>query len=415
MKGFLLGFVLCALIGVGLYFFKVIDFLHPPEGPKPSPKLELSQTQPIKTEPETTSAPPEEVRSQPKSTPKKTPPETSKADPIPLSAKVLQLSDKGGTAPISVSVTGPTELTNLREGSVHPLFGCGFMIDWGDGSKGHWEDGDSCALNLSHTYNTSGTYLVTAKLWHPDATKSPVIDWKGQESVLVLPGTDGDGTSEVTLETQDFKSVYGYESFPEIVMHVKTLRPSRVEIKLINRDSDVILRQTHPVSYEGEVRTRLLGNLNKPLYLEKLLKNKNDFKIVVDLISQNKILSSDESDWFALIGKIETPSINDRFTFKSKGKNTIELFYNAYHPTCLKYKVDWGDNSKNTRDDYAQADISKEGCRLKSTIIPLGSHTYTTPGDYTIRFYANEFDLERAVDDLVAYIEKTITITPLNE
>ena len=96
----------------------------------------------------------------------------------------LVLTASSGTAPLNAQVRGPSVLTSLRYKTAQPDTGCGFDIDWGDGSS----LSGTCSDNLFHTYYVPGVYQVEASVWRPIPGGEPITDWKGKTEVRVAQG-----------------------------------------------------------------------------------------------------------------------------------------------------------------------------------------------------------------------------------
>src|SRR6185437_8444481 len=84
------------------------------------------------------------------------------------------------SSPRSARITGPKRLTDLGKGTYSKWVGCSYSIDWGDGSfSPSGPVGADCALGLSHTYRTSGTYQIRAKTFHAAPDDHHIDDWSG--------------------------------------------------------------------------------------------------------------------------------------------------------------------------------------------------------------------------------------------
>jgi hypothetical protein len=86
------------------------------------------------------------------------------------------------TGPRTVTVQAPSSLTSLAHGRRSKWVGCGFTLDWGDGSG---PAGDDCATWLTHVYAKAGTYTVSASTFHPNPDDSHTVDWRGSAKVEV--------------------------------------------------------------------------------------------------------------------------------------------------------------------------------------------------------------------------------------
>jgi hypothetical protein len=96
-------------------------------------------------------------------------------------AERTELSVTAGDTPRSVRITGPKLLTALGKRRYGKWVGCGYSIQWGDGSGSPTgPSGADCAPGLSHIYANAGTYRIVAKTFHPAPNDRPVDDWVGE-------------------------------------------------------------------------------------------------------------------------------------------------------------------------------------------------------------------------------------------
>lgn len=93
----------------------------------------------------------------------------------------LRLSAHSGEAPLMVTVTGPVTLLSNKDNAWNGWTGCGFNIDWGDGTSGEL----GCATAFTHIYKNGGTFLVKASTFHASPVDSPITDWTGSAEVHV--------------------------------------------------------------------------------------------------------------------------------------------------------------------------------------------------------------------------------------
>ncbi|MFM2414906.1 MAG: hypothetical protein RI911_599 [Candidatus Parcubacteria bacterium] len=91
----------------------------------------------------------------------------------------LQVQVSGRT----VTVTGPSQITEKMNATYSARAGCGYILKWGDGTT--TPTGATCPTSLSHTYTYPGTYNVNAELWHPGPSDAHVTDWKDFRQVVI--------------------------------------------------------------------------------------------------------------------------------------------------------------------------------------------------------------------------------------
>jgi hypothetical protein len=95
-----------------------------------------------------------------------------------IAADSARLQAAADSSPHSARITGPKRLTDLAKATYSKWVGCSYSIDWGDGSfSPSGPVGTDCALGLSHTYGTSGTYRIRAKTFHPASDDHHTDDW----------------------------------------------------------------------------------------------------------------------------------------------------------------------------------------------------------------------------------------------
>lgn len=108
------------------------------------------------------------------------------AMPLLNSAEKNELSVVPGDAPHSVRIAGPKGLTDLGRRQYGKWVGCGYSVQWGDGSVSPaGPAGADCAIGLWHTYKDAGTYRVVAKTFHLAPNDSPIYDWTGETRAVV--------------------------------------------------------------------------------------------------------------------------------------------------------------------------------------------------------------------------------------
>lgn len=98
-------------------------------------------------------------------------------------AERQELSVTAGDSPHSARITGPKNLTDLGKGKYRKWVGCGYSIDWGDGSRSPVSA--DCAIGLTHTFREEGTYRIVAKIFHLAPSDSPIDDWVGEVLFVV--------------------------------------------------------------------------------------------------------------------------------------------------------------------------------------------------------------------------------------
>jgi hypothetical protein len=93
-------------------------------------------------------------------------------------AERTELSVVAGDTPRSVRINGPKTLTDLGKRKNEARVGCGYSIQWGDGSRS--PQGADCGEGLSHIYKDAGTYRIVAKTFHPAPNDGHIDDWVGE-------------------------------------------------------------------------------------------------------------------------------------------------------------------------------------------------------------------------------------------
>ena len=104
----------------------------------------------------------------------------------PLSIKPssdLQLSATNGIVPFTVRIVGPLKLVEKGVGEARPWTRCGFTIDWGD--KTPYPKTKDCASWLMHTYNSSGSFKISARIYHLGPVDESITDWSGTKSITI--------------------------------------------------------------------------------------------------------------------------------------------------------------------------------------------------------------------------------------
>jgi len=95
----------------------------------------------------------------------------------------LQLSATNGVIPFTVRIVGPLKLVEKGVGEAQPWTGCGFSVDWGD--KTSYPETKDCASWLTHTYNSSGNFRISAKIYHLGPVDESITDWNGTKSITI--------------------------------------------------------------------------------------------------------------------------------------------------------------------------------------------------------------------------------------
>jgi len=97
------------------------------------------------------------------------------------SAETNELSVVASDSPRSIRITGPKNLSDLGKRRYSKWVGCGYSIQWGDGSGSPAGPiGSDSGQGLSHTYKAAATYRIVARTFHLAPNDRHVEDWVGE-------------------------------------------------------------------------------------------------------------------------------------------------------------------------------------------------------------------------------------------
>lgn len=315
----------------------------------------------------------------------------------------IELTINKGNAPLNVKVSGPATLIKHGFGKPKMFTGCGFSINWGDGSP----LSSNCEEWLQHTYTTAGSYEVVATLWHPGPTDIPITTWEGRAKVEVVASTlTSSSLKSIRLSGTDF----GFQQLPEIRLEFSAVKKIDIKIDLINSNNEIVTSQTDKgISFIGEKTYRLPAGGMGSLYNNQLLKGNTKFRFRASMLDEGKEISKLTSPSFISSPEIRHEHIIEDFTVNIKGKISpleVEAKYKIYHPDCFNYEIDWGDNSKNV----VETKITQTGCAGNFREVSLGAHKYLHPGQYLIKLKTNQFNLWANLKDIPEYIQKSVVL-----
>jgi PKD repeat protein len=95
----------------------------------------------------------------------------------------LQLSVTSGTAPLTVRITGPKNVTDLGRGTWQKWTGCGFNVTWSDDGPEPPNPRRECARMLEHVYSKPGVYRVKVETLAVNPDDSQRVDWTGTATI----------------------------------------------------------------------------------------------------------------------------------------------------------------------------------------------------------------------------------------
>jgi hypothetical protein len=102
-----------------------------------------------------------------------------------VSSSEITLAGAASGAGLEVTLTGPARVAALGRGTWNRMGGCGFQIDWGDGSSVALGAGVECRTFLRHVYTKAGSYKVAVSTYRILPTDARETDWKGEATVVV--------------------------------------------------------------------------------------------------------------------------------------------------------------------------------------------------------------------------------------
>lgn len=111
-----------------------------------------------------------------------------KPDPEkPSEFAALEVSAESGKAPLTVKITGPKPVSELK-GNVHSKYvNCGFSVQWGDLSSfpARLTQGSSCSGGFEHTYRKPGFYKIIFLITDTNTVTESKVIWRGERIIKV--------------------------------------------------------------------------------------------------------------------------------------------------------------------------------------------------------------------------------------
>ena len=289
----------------------------------------------------------------------------------------LSLSVLSGDAPLSVEVTGPELVVDKGEGQPRVWHGCGFSIDWGDGSR----LGPNCADRLHHTYAVPGSYQVKARLWYPGPTDAPITTWKGTAEVEVL------GRAPKLSIELDFPlggETFLYQHMPEIKWDLVSDKKNDLFIELVAEDGTIVASKTiEGVAYTGKGASRISPN-SYDSYIAKIASGNTNFFARISVPGTEV---SSQSRLFTMNGIYQRYKGNGPSHMAGTAPLSVVFEQLVSQEVCLSYRMDWGDDT-----GAILVRGPKEDCRGR---VPASrklsfEHTYDKPGTYEITWKSND-------------------------
>jgi hypothetical protein len=102
-----------------------------------------------------------------------------------VSSSEITLTGAASGTGLEVTLTGPARVTALGSGKWNRMGGCGFEIDWGDGSSVVLGTSVECRTFLRHVYTTAGSYKVAVSTYRILPTDARETDWKSEATVVI--------------------------------------------------------------------------------------------------------------------------------------------------------------------------------------------------------------------------------------
>lgn len=99
----------------------------------------------------------------------------------------LEVSIEAGKAPLTVKITGPTPLAELRSQVRKRYVNCGFSVQWGDLDTfpGRLTHGESCSGGFEHTYRKPGFYKIIFLVTDTNTIRESQVIWRGERIIKV--------------------------------------------------------------------------------------------------------------------------------------------------------------------------------------------------------------------------------------
>ncbi len=101
--------------------------------------------------------------------------------------KALEVSAPSGKAPLTVQITGPSNVNALKTNTYDRYVNCGFSVLWGDGEKfpSGQKRGASCAAGFEHIYKKPGLYKIIFLITEPGTTDESKVVWTSERVIQV--------------------------------------------------------------------------------------------------------------------------------------------------------------------------------------------------------------------------------------
>jgi len=99
----------------------------------------------------------------------------------------LEVNAESGKAPLTVKITGPAQVAELRK-NVHAKYvNCGFSVQWGDLDTfpARLTHGASCSGGFEHTYRKPGFYKIIFLITDTNTVKDSQVTWRGERVIKV--------------------------------------------------------------------------------------------------------------------------------------------------------------------------------------------------------------------------------------
>jgi PKD repeat protein/outer membrane murein-binding lipoprotein Lpp len=332
----------------------------------------------------------------------------------PPTSSSLRATPNSGQAPLTISLQAPQDVMTKMQKCVYSIgwFGAsgnGLYVDWGDGRTdpqySQSLSGQSCASAVqSHIYTAPGTYTIKVGSWHPGPTDAPITDWEGTTVVSV----SGSGSAiSLDLLAPLGGETYQYQEFPTIKWHITTNKKVSLRIELLDQDGNVVASETkNDIGYNGEDSSQIRPR-TWDTYDTLLRAGKNRFSVRVSIVDDGKVVAQKRSGDLTMSALWTNNLTGGLPVSPTSGAAplTVTLNYNIWHPSCISYRLDWGDGS--TPDTLIQP--VQQSCLLDSQN-KVFTHTYTRSGDYTVIMKSNNNDPFKDLDSIVMYESSKVQV-----
>lgn len=314
----------------------------------------------------------------------------------------VEISVKGGKAPLKVRIMGPELLVEKAKACKRGIGGLGFSVDWGDGAFSGGIGGGGCKGALEHTYTVPGRYVIEGAAWRPGPYDAPEYEFQGRAEVSVS-GASGKRAVKLRVLGEQGDVFYGTGLRPLRVL-VETDRPLELKAALVTENGKVLAESTKATSATGTASLPFLSYGDGP-GAEEYSGGKIRVSFRVSALHEGKEVAKAESKPFSLHAHATFRTFQLE-PAKGKAPLTVEASYTFNHEECFAYIVEWGDGSPDdTGGNYA----GKKSCRLKSHPVKL-RHVYKQPGTYVIRWHDNSFSPFRPARKGLGYMEKQVSV-----